>query len=191
MRAYDLIRSRRTIRDFEPTPVPAVVVRRCLEAAACAPNRRLTEPWRFVVATGGARAALAQAAADYEAAHAPIPGEAAAAPLRSAPVAVAVWQTGAGDPETALADRLAVAAAIENLLLCAWDEGIGGLWIGGGILHDPALRASLAIAPQGDLVGVVALGYPEAVPPLRRRRSVEEFITWRPAPPGPLPGTGG
>jgi len=174
MRAYDLIRSRRSIREFEPRPVGDDLIVRCIEAATYAPNLALTQPWRFAVLRGAAAAALAEAAAAFEGRVEPAPGRSAAAPLRGAGAAVAVWQLAAADPAIAAADRLALGAAVQNLLLCAWDEGVGALWIGGAILGDPAVRAACGAWPEADLAAVVALGHPEAVPPLPRRKKVAE-----------------
>lgn len=178
MRAYDLIRSRRSIHDFEAVPIAAEVVERCLEAATYAPNLGLTQPWRFTVLREGAKARLAGAVAAFGAVHAPAPGCAAAGPLRAADVAVAVGQVADPDLGIRATDRLAVAASIENLLLCAWDEGVGGLWIGGPVLEDADVRGAAGAVAGCDLVALLALGYPEAVPPLPRRRTAAEVIRW-------------
>lgn len=173
VRAYDLIRSRRSIREFEPRPVAADVVRRCIEAATYAPNLRLTQPWRFVVLRGGPLNALADAATAFELRVEPLPGLSAAAPLRGAALAIAVLQTPAPDPATGAADRLAIGAAVQNLMLCAWDEDVGALWIGGPLLGDAAVRAVCGVATDRDLAAVIALGHASAVPPLPRRLRAE------------------
>ncbi len=42
------LHSRRTVRDFAPTPVPRAVIEQCLRAAASAPSGANQQPWRFV-----------------------------------------------------------------------------------------------------------------------------------------------
>jgi len=44
----NLVKSRRTIHTFDATEVDDGVLRRALECAIAAPNRRGTEPWRFI-----------------------------------------------------------------------------------------------------------------------------------------------
>jgi nitroreductase len=51
----DIIRQRRTIKQFLPKPVPHALMQELLDLATWAPNHRLTEPWRFYVLDGAAR----------------------------------------------------------------------------------------------------------------------------------------
>jgi iodotyrosine deiodinase len=45
----DLLRRRRSVRDFAPDPVPIDLVDAAIEAAASAPSGANRQPWRFVV----------------------------------------------------------------------------------------------------------------------------------------------
>lgn len=45
----DLLRRRRSVRDFSPDPVPLDLVDAAIEAAASAPSGANRQPWRFVV----------------------------------------------------------------------------------------------------------------------------------------------
>jgi nitroreductase len=45
----DLLRRRRSVRDFAPDPVPPDVIDTAIEAAASAPSGANRQPWRFVV----------------------------------------------------------------------------------------------------------------------------------------------
>jgi nitroreductase len=50
VRAFrDLVRRRRSVRDFSPDPVPLDIVDAAIEAAASAPSGANRQPWRFVV----------------------------------------------------------------------------------------------------------------------------------------------
>ena len=54
---FEVVSSRRSIRDFLPDPVPQEVLDRCLDAAFLAPSTSNIQPWEFVVIrTPGARA---------------------------------------------------------------------------------------------------------------------------------------
>src|SRR5947209_6860083 len=48
---YRVIASRRDVRHFLPTPVPADVLRRILHAAHRAPSVGFMQPWNFIVIT--------------------------------------------------------------------------------------------------------------------------------------------
>ncbi len=54
MAVYEALASRRSVRDFLPTPVPGAVIRRVLEAAARAPSGGNVQPWHIDV-VGGAK----------------------------------------------------------------------------------------------------------------------------------------
>ena len=46
---YDLMRKRRTVRDFSSKPVPRDIIEQCLLAAGTAPNGANHQPWHFCV----------------------------------------------------------------------------------------------------------------------------------------------
>ena len=48
---YDLVRARRSVRDFSAEPVPREVIETSLRAAGTAPNGANLQPWHFVVVT--------------------------------------------------------------------------------------------------------------------------------------------
>lgn len=48
---YNLMRRRRTVREFSDKPVPREVIENCLKTAGTAPNGANLQPWHFVVVT--------------------------------------------------------------------------------------------------------------------------------------------
>lgn len=44
----EVMSSRRSVRDFAPTPVPRAIIEQCLHAAGSAPSGANQQPWRFV-----------------------------------------------------------------------------------------------------------------------------------------------
>jgi len=67
VRAFrDLIRRRRSLRDFAPDPVPLDVVDLAIEAAASAPSGANRQPWRFVVVQDPQTKRLIREAAEAE-----------------------------------------------------------------------------------------------------------------------------
>lgn len=57
----DLAHSRRSVRDFLPTPVPEAVLTALIEDALAAPSWSNTRPYRFAVATGDTRDRISSA----------------------------------------------------------------------------------------------------------------------------------
>jgi len=55
MNVSETIRAQRTIRAFNPTPVPEQVIREVLELARLAPSNSNTQPWRIDMVSGAAR----------------------------------------------------------------------------------------------------------------------------------------
>jgi iodotyrosine deiodinase len=60
------VRRRRTVRDFEGTPVPRSIIEQCLLAAGSAPNGANRQPWHFVVITDPALKGRIRMAAEKE-----------------------------------------------------------------------------------------------------------------------------
>lgn len=58
--------TRRTIRDYAPTPVPMELVDRAIKVAATAPSGANIQPWRFVVVTDPVRKRRMREAAEAE-----------------------------------------------------------------------------------------------------------------------------
>jgi nitroreductase len=106
-----------------------------------------------------------------------------AAVLREAPCAIAIENRGvfsrgvgtlASIPREALAasltafglESMGLGTALENMWLAANSLGLGVAFLGDLAIATPAARTLLGL--EGDLVGVIALGYSEATPPPRR-----------------------
>ena len=49
MDVYEAVRSRLTVREFKPDPVPDEVVQKMLRAVQWAPSSRNRQPWHLVV----------------------------------------------------------------------------------------------------------------------------------------------
>ncbi len=172
MSVFEVIRNRRSIGKVKPDRPPREKIERMLEAATYAPNHHLTEPWRFIVMTGQAREelgelleqSLRQRMSDTtsEKARAALTKE-RNKPLR-APVLIAVASAPPNGPKVIdLENVAAVAAAIQNMLLVAKEEGLGAMWRTGDPARDPRVKAYFGLSPEEHIVGFVYVGYP-AIP---------------------------
>ena len=177
-----IIRGRRTIKQFRSDPVPEETLWRILDAVRWAPNHRLTEPWRIAVIGTQSREALADALASQTPSNqdpsvVAKAKEEARQKVMSSPVLLAITCRLTGSPAQQVEDLAAVCAAVQNLQLAAWGEGIGTHWNTGRVTRLPETDALLELSERDEqLVGFLYLGYPGQVPESPRRRPIQDFV---------------
>ena len=179
-----LLLARRTnLRIDRERPVDPELIKRLCALATWAPNHHLTEPWRFAVVTGEARAELGRQTAAHMA-DLGITEEAKLEKARTkflrAPVMLVVACASAADasPGTRAEDRDAVAAATQNLLLAATAAGLWSYWGSGAVTDAPGVKAMCALSPSDTIVAAVYLGWPGGEVPMPVRH--EPIIAWVP-----------
>src|SRR5215213_1559411 len=160
------IRTRRTVKAFEPQPIEQPLLDELLELARWAPNHHLTNPWRFRVLGPRALERLKAVAAELAAHDCPDGADqeevrrAAAAKLDRAPTLVACSVVRSADPAEREEDRDAAACAAYIVLLAAHARGLAGYWRTPGVLRAPEGREAVGI-PEGErFVGLLHLGTP-------------------------------
>jgi nitroreductase len=159
MDTMEALLTRRSVRRYLDRPVPEDVVRDVLVAAMHAPSADNEQPWQFVVI-------------DDRRLLDAIPGIHPWAQMASrAPMAILVCgdQRFVVDPGFWAQD---CAAATQNLMLAAWDRGVGSVWCG---VHSEAslereFRRLLRLPEHVTPFALVVLGYPAAPP-----RAVDRF----------------
>jgi nitroreductase len=187
MSVFDAIRTRRSIGKVKPDRPPREKIERMLEAATFAPNHHKTEPWRFFVISGQAREELGQlmeqslrhrmAETTSEKAQAALAKE-HHKPLR-APVVIAVASVRPENPKIVDIENVAaVAAAIQNMLLVAEEEGLVCIWRSGDPARDPRIKAHFGLGPDEHIVGFVYVGYPAIPRPERMPAPYQTRTSW-------------
>ena len=159
MDVYQCIRSRLTVRDFKPDPVPERVIRGMLQAARWAPSARNRQPWNFIVI-------------QHPDTLAQIGGTASSGGfIGGAPLAVAVVMDRGGRPE------FDAGRSLQQMELAAWSQGVGGCTAGVRGEENDKVKELLGIPEDKDLVTVVAFGYPtdEAASKTKLRKPISEF----------------
>ena len=136
MDTYLAITSRRETRDYSDRPIPDEITRRILDAGRLAGSAKNRQPWRFLLVEDQAtRARLAEAV--FEPTN-----------VQGARLVVAI--VGRGGLDTG--------RCAQNMLLAAWDAGVGSCPNG---QRDPeAARAALGLADGEELAIVLTFGYP-------------------------------
>jgi nitroreductase len=148
------IASRREVRRYAHTELPADVVERILDAGRLAGNANNRQPWRFFVVE---RADLREQVAE----HVYAPGNVSGAKL-----VVALSVSGKG-PVSFDAGR-----AAQNMMLAAWNDGVGSC--PNGMPDAEATGRLLGLADGERLEMVLSFGYP-AEPRGPETRRAEEW----------------
>ncbi|CAB4891265.1 unannotated protein [freshwater metagenome] len=181
-------------RSFDGRPVPTEVLHALVDLASRAPSAGKTQGWHLVVLQGADTARFWDVTLPDERRstfrwpgllRAPV----IALPLADPEAYVQRYaepdkvRTGLGDGVHAWPTpywTIDAAMAVDTLLLAAHDAGLGALLF--GVFHGEAqLRASLGIPEHLQLLGAIALGWPELAPGAGRsanrvRRTPTEII---------------
>jgi len=187
------VADRRTVREFADKPVDRELVDRAITAALTAPAPHHSTPWRFVVVRQQADALLdamrdawvddlrGDGFTDEQVARRVRRGDV----LRRAPLLVVPCLTTTGfahhypDQRRAAAERemfvVAMGAAVENLLVALAADGLGSAWVSSTMFCRDVVRGVLALPPDWDPMGTVAVGYPLTAPAERPARDVTDF----------------
>jgi nitroreductase len=177
----DIVRGRRSIDLFQPTPVSQDVLLDAIEIARWAPNHRLTEPWRFqLIGPKTREAIIALAAAIDTAAKGERAGAARRERLAAIPGFFVLTSSRSQDALTEREDYGACCCAAQNLMLYLWQRGIGVKWTTGGITRDARFYELIGVDISKDqIVGLFWYGVPKIVP-TQKRRAVAEIVMERP-----------
>jgi nitroreductase len=182
----EAIRTRRSIGKVQAERPPRELVERILEAATYAPNHHLTEPWRFVVIAGDARAQLGEAMARTKSVGLDLNDPTVAADFEKtkqrafrSPVVIAVVAHIAEHMKGGEVEEIsAVSAAVQNLLLAAHALGLGAMWRTGDFAFETSVKEFLGFTGDDHIVGFVYLGYPAMEREPAKRKPISELTTW-------------
>jgi 5,6-dimethylbenzimidazole synthase len=188
MDLFTAIMERRSCRNYLPDPVDEATLEKILEAATWAPSPLNAQPWEFVVVTSQAMKEKIFAEADYrrkwifEKSGWKWMDRYQVDFLKTAPALIAVT----GDPTKTGADsfmeggevayQLACAAAIQNMMLAAQDQGLGSLWY--TLFDRKAMGEILGTDPGKPPLSIVCLGKAAGSPSVMARKDVKEKIRY-------------
>jgi nitroreductase len=168
MEFYEAIKTRRSVRSYEPDLPDQGTLDRVLEAVRLAPSGSNRQPWKFVMVTDPAsRERLVAACGNQK-----FVGE---API----VVVACGYDVKYDRGGYMGDKaflVDVSIAFTHLILAARAEGLGTCWIGD--FENEEVKEILEIPEDWHVVAVTPLGYPkgDAFQETDRRKPLEEIV---------------
>ncbi|UCE39784.1 MAG: nitroreductase family protein [Candidatus Aminicenantes bacterium] len=156
MSLYDLIISRRSIRQFKTDPISQGILRDVVNAGRLAPSAANRQPLEFIVVDEESKKKHLFSCLKWAGYIAP-EGNPKPGQEPQAYIVVLVntdirekgfeWDSG---------------AAIENMILAAWGKGIGSCWIIS--MDKDRVKEALGVPDSHKVDSVVAFGYPAEVP---------------------------
>jgi nitroreductase len=186
MNTLDVIAQRRSIRRFKDAPIPDKVMEKILTTATLTPSGKNTQPWRYVVVKEDARADMVRimrAAIERVRDQGKDTGSSAwtANVMEQAPVTVFVFNANAENTPgrewtSHVVDVQSIGASIQNMLLAAWELGVGSLWICDVFYAYAELCEWLG--ETHEMIAAVSLGHADESPAARPRKPIDEVTRW-------------
>lgn len=187
MDLLEAVRGRRSIRRFLKKPVPRELIEKLIKECTWAPSAMNTQPWYFYVLEGEARDKLVEVCSKAFYSILPRLRE-LGFPERhiefikwyfftfgNAPVIIVVYTDRIKEEVYQIGAIESCAAAIQNLLLLAYAEGLGTCWMTGPLWIEDEINRFLGVEDKV-LVALITVGYPEKIPRPPPRK--EPFIKW-------------
>ena len=174
------ITNRRSIRKFKADLLTKDQIEKILDAGNKAPSAKNNQHWRFHVFQGEAKDKFTKFCLNEYMKKAEDPSVHPYAKhsfetMVQAPAVIVVFNAHLM-PHPAKPDIQSVSAAIQNMLLKAYDLGLGSLWICDILYVEREVNDYLKTEMQ--LVASIAFGYPASDPRDVRKLTVEDVTTW-------------
>jgi len=157
-----IIKSRRSVRDFTDEDVSDEQINNILEAGRWAPSGLNNQPWRFKLVRGDERKNLAECTKYGRI-------------IESAPASIVVF-FNQDEGYNRTKDMQSMGACIQNMLLEVHAQGLGAVWLGEILNQRNRAEKALGVPESMELMSVIAFGHPSTELGDSNRRSLEEII---------------
>lgn len=168
MDTLECIRTRASVRSFKPDPIPGDVMNNILQAGVQAPSAGNTQDWEFIVVKKPElKNQLSGAALGQQM-------------ISKAPVVVVVCsnldriEKSYGERGVSLYSIQDTAAAVQNMLLAAWDQGVGSCWV--GAFNEKAVKDALVLPERVRPLALIPFGYPTEKSMKPERIKLEDIV---------------
>jgi nitroreductase len=167
METLEAIKGRRSIRKFTDEPVSGEQLDRLLEAARWAPSGLNNQPWRFMKITDEGIIAGMSELTKYRGV------------VSGAKALIAVFLDKM-DMYDRTKDLQSSGAAVQNILLEAFDIGLGACWLGEILGRGDEVEELLGVPDDYEFVALVALGHPVPETDVGVRHPLEKLVIPQP-----------
>lgn len=174
----EVIKGRRSIKQFKQDPLPQGLLEELLNVAVWAPNHGIREPWRFIAFQGDGTKFLAETAFAFVKRAIADPEVAAKRKEYISNIPLSLIVVMPEDPRQREWDEdyAAVSALVQNFQLAAWEKGVGTIWKTDPYIYQPEFRSKIGVKPGEKIVALIHAGYPENVPDSRPRTEASELL---------------
>ncbi len=170
MDILDIIKGRRSVRDFLENEIPQNIINELIEALIWAPSAGNLQARRFIfVKDKGLKRKLANAALGQSF-------------IQEAPIAIVACADYMrilryGSRGINLYTIQDVSASIMNMMLLAHARGLGTVWV--GAFDESVVKEILGLPEHLRPVAIVAVGYPRRISAPPKRLQVSEVVEFR------------
>lgn len=204
MDIMEVIKTRRSIRRFKQDPVPEDKVLKILEAANVAPSAGNLQPWRFIVLHRSVLDRLegilgksfderfkdfTEEAIRLRLKDLPIPTDESKDKIKGlksfyrslgkAPIAIVAYAERPEDPWAFKNTIEDVSAAFQNMILAAWEEGLGTCWMTGPLHRGAeAIKRFLGLPENQEIIAITPLGVPDEIPASPPKEDIKSKVKW-------------
>jgi nitroreductase len=188
---------RRTVDQFDKTPVSDDVLRNAVQCAVAAPNRSGSEPWRFIQIGPetvkkfvqlrdelGSTTTMSNMETDIpeSATEVPVCGDSAVDWTTIPGWCVVTTKLTPEDAQVEQEDFKSTCCAVQNFLLSMWSEGIGTKWTSGPVQRTKEFAELCHVDTEKERVaGCIWYGFPKGglvnADPKRRKKSVDDVLS--------------
>lgn len=169
---FAVVKARRAVRKLKKKEIPLKTLLKVIEAGAWAPSAVNTQPWEFILVRD--RKLKRRIRAIYEEA-----GSASGMYRQDTEfVENATLIIVLSEKEKVL-HQFSTSAAVENMLLAATALGLGSVWMCRPLRVEKTLnelRELFKIPSNYEIIGIVALGYPDEKPKPKERKPMKEIL---------------
>jgi len=178
----EAILERRSVGVFNKQPVDAQDILDILNDAVWAPNHKNRQPWRVILGVGEGLPKVLDVIRDVT-----IPNHKNLSDDEVAHKMTKFLTPGAYAfvvvPEDLrqherTEDFAAASCFIQNIMLLAWDRGIGSIWKNPTWLDSPEFTEAIGAKPGERVIAMVQLGYFDKIPAKKTRKTAEEIVTF-------------
>jgi len=182
---HSLIRNRRAVYppNYNKKPIPGNIIREILENANWAPTHKLTEPWRFKVLLGDAKARFADFLAQKYREITPEKqftrakyDKIKANPRMAACIIVICMQRDLNERLPEWEELAAVAASVQNMWLTCSAYNIGAYWSSPELINH--VDEFFDLNPGERCIGLFYMGYYDSFSGKPSRKPIEKKVFW-------------
>lgn len=163
MDTLELIKTRRSIRQFSDKPVSDDDIKKIIDAAIWAPSGLNNQPWQFAVIRDRKLKEEISELTHYS------------KTVLGSNVLIAVFMDNELSYDRTK-DAMAIGACIQNMLLLIHSLGLGAVWLGQILKNKDKVLKLLDGDERLELMAVLAIGYPASEGKKGKRKDADELV---------------